>query len=415
MIMLSDLKRANGIDLLLTLAIVASSASFVRFLGIEPSPTRTIFVAYALVGTAGVSLLRRGRVPATTTWLALGLLVMAFVGYLAWIPSVGSWISLNIWSEWILCFAFLVFGVAFGAWRWHVWRTIFVVLAVVVAVLQMAGLFVFQSLLESRHGQWGPADFYGSRALHANLAMLMVVGLVCVLRHPALVTRSRMVLALLLGVSVMISQWRTVWLAMFAGLAVLGVEAFRTRQPKGVGRATIAVAAVSVVLLILPSVAGVSLLPGSSVTQVGSVALPSSATSGETLTWRIDMWQSRLNAPRSLEHAVVGGVFGADNVVYPGAGIMNGSMSAHNLFLDVYVAVGLIGLTVVLALLTAALARGGLHQDDIGICVIAAIVFGLSFFWPPWLWVIVGVALSSAPPEDQERGVPSAALVAESP
>ena len=117
MIMLSDLKRANGIDLLLTLAIVASSASFVRFLGIEPSPTRTIFVAYALVGTAGVSLLRRGRVPATTTWLALGLLVMAFVGYLAWIPSVGSWISLNIWSEWILCFAFLVFGVAFGAKR----------------------------------------------------------------------------------------------------------------------------------------------------------------------------------------------------------------------------------------------------------------------------------------------------------
>lgn len=415
MIMLDDLKRVNGLDLLLTLAIVAGSASFVRFLGIEPSPTRTIFVAYALAGTAGVALLRRGRGPTTTTWLALGLLAMAFVGYFAWLPSEGSWISLNIWSEWVLCFAFLVFGIAFGARRWHVWRTLLIILAVVVAMLQMAGLVLFQPLLESRHGQWGPADFYGSRALHANLAMLMVAGLVCALRHPALSTRLRIAVGLLLGVSVMISQWRTVWLAMFAALVVLGIEAFRTRRPQGVGPATVAVAAVSVVFLILPSVAGVSLLPGSSVTQVGSVALPSSATSGETLTWRVEMWQSRLNAPRSLEHIVGGGVLGADNVVYPGTGIMNGYMSGHNVFLDVYVAAGLIGVALVVALLTAALARRGLHQDDVGICVIAAIVFGLSFFWPPWLWVILGVALSSVHPEARGRDVPSAAFIAESP
>ncbi len=381
-------------DVVLVLVILGSTAHLTRLVAIDYSPVRALFSSYLLLAMCLWQWLRTGRSTPRVAG-ALVLVALAFLGYWTWQSRLGSWQAVNLWHELILAVSLLVYAMVFGPRRWQVWRIILVGFGMLAAAVQIVGLLLFADELATR-AVYGPAAFYGARALHANAALFMVAALCVILADRRISTRWQIVLGMVLGLSAVYSQWRSVWAAL---AVVLVMSAWRSWISPGQRRSLYALAGVAVswvVIVFFPMLTGRSLLPGGGVEAVGSVQLPDTATSSGTLGWRFEMWESRLEAPRSLSNLLFGGVFSDSNVVYPGAGIMRGSLSGHNVYVDLYTYLGLAGLSLFMLLAVLALRTSSPGRWEQRILLVSALVYGVFFFWAPWIWILLGVPANTA-------------------
>lgn len=387
--------RINPSDVVLAIAVLATSVHGLWAWQIGYSPTRDLVFTYLLTGI-GLGFrywrsLNRAAVILVTIWL-----VATWIGFLTWLAATDSNIATNTWREWLLASAFLVFGIAMGRQRWPSWQWVFVVLAALLAAYQLLALIFARDRLAEVLS--GPGEFYSDRPMSAGLALLLVLGYIVLLARPAAAVTPLIASgAGLFGISAVLSQHRSVWIAAGVALVLLAWMALR-RGGYGVAWfvALLSPLAYAVASLVLSATVSFSLLPSGSIKSVGGVGVPEAATNTATLSWRLDMWQSRLTAPRSLMDWLTGGVFGVNPVKWPGTGVMNGYVSGHNMIVDTLTMYGLLGVIVLVGMFWLALAPRGADLGPDRIFLGALLAFAVFYTAPPWSWVVLGVALSAA-------------------
>ena len=138
------------------------------------------------------------------------LLVIAVVSTARWMQVDGLQSGFNHERPWIYAFAALIFGLAFARSRWKTWRVIVVVVGLLIAITQLIALFALgwaQGFADSTlvHG-----DFYGTRPLGAEAALVMVLALLIVLTVTMWPVWLRGLIAIFLGLSCIWSQDRSV-------------------------------------------------------------------------------------------------------------------------------------------------------------------------------------------------------------
>jgi hypothetical protein len=270
------------------------------------------------------------------------------------------------------------------------WQRILVVAALCVAALQAVALLFGLTRIEAFTG--GDAPFYWNRPLAASSTMLLVVGFI--LLSLALPRRGSVVLIAFLGISVVLAQNRSCWVALIVALALCSIASYR-RYGFGCGqlRAALAVVGFWLLALLIPLISRWSVLPGyQSVSGEAGLLnrLPASATSDGSLDWRFAMWDSRIHVSRTLDDWLFGGAFGVTAARGPGSSVMNPFNSAHNLLLDQFIMLGLVGLVAFAALLWITLFRPGAGLDALNISIYSLLAFGVFYNWPVWTGLLLG-------------------------
>lgn len=386
-------------------AVLATTIPYLSSLGIEISRTRELFTVYLLAGLA----------MAGGWWHGAGRPVVGLVGVFAGFSVIGtitwtvaySWdLALNFWAEWLLAAAMLMFGLAFARRHGRMWSTFVVVYGAVLAAVQLASL-MFDTTAGLLPSSGGPA-FYGYRPLAASVALFLVLAFALAIFASGPVARFRVWLVSLLGISVILSQNRSAWLALL--VVIVGCVIAFVRRPDLRGRWPGVVATVSffAAALAVPLVSGVSLLPGS--VAESDRGLPESATSVITSEWRIEMWQSRLGEPRSLVEWLTGGVFGPTPVKGPGSDVMNPLISGHNVMVDVLTMLGVLGLVAVFVLWLWGVIRTSDRLAALPLFLWGLMAYGMFYNWPAWSWAVLASALATGWQEG-----PGPALDAQSP
>ncbi|MBK6762528.1 MAG: O-antigen ligase family protein [Micrococcales bacterium] len=330
---------------------------------------------------------------------------MCTLGLSIWVLDGGTSFGLNFWagwSPWLLSAAFLLFGLTFGPRRWLVWRWILTTLGLLVAVIQdLAILGKALGIIDTETSRYG--DFYAMRTVHASLALLIVLAFALVLTDMA-AGRTQALLATFLGVSVVLSQHRSVWLAFTIVTALMFARFYRRGAPRQSWIGLVAPLAYLVVANLAP-LTGLHLLPraGEPASERG---LADAATSSNSLDWRLEMWRTRLVAPRDPDHWLFGGVLRVNPVKWPGDGVMNPYNSAHNMFVDVSVMLGLAGVVVVVAITVASTLLRSDRLDPLAIFLCGLLGYGMFYYWPSWSWVVVGVALAGNQAHPPDRTTP---------
>lgn len=383
--------RVADIVFVLFLLSQALQAQYVWSVGY--SPTRAVFFTYVLLGMALVGRYW-ARVPTRVT-VATGVLALIMMaGQISWTWQWDTHQANNYWQDWRLMLAALVFGGAFGARRWGLWRRIIVGFGLAAALLQ--AVVLLSGPVAGVGDGGGPAEFYRYRPVSAQIALLMIAALVLLLvdRTPS---RSHLAAAALLGMSVVLSQHRSAWVALAAVMALLAIQGTRSGWSLVHLSPLLITTGFWVVALLLPAVTGRSVLPGTSGTDAQEgTALPSTVTSSGNWEWRLDMWRSRLQAPRSLLEVFTGGALGPTPSLGPDAVTMNPHTSAHNLLLDQFIMIGLIGIACAAVCVGTALFAGRRPPTGLPVLLVGALAFGVFYNWPVWLWLLVGASCAMA-------------------
>lgn len=369
-------------------ALLVLTVPQLTFLQMDISRTREIMTVYLLVGLSVVGRWWRNgnRRVVAAVWL-LG--VMSVFGLISWSRALDWDRGLNFWAEWLLMSAGLMFGLGFARWRWPVWRRIIVGYAVVLSLIQLLALAV----ISARGVEAGPDPaFYEMRPLTAALATFLVVAMVLAAFADDLTRRTRVILVALLGISVVLSQNRSAWAALIVALALSGLAMWRHPDRRTASAGIASVAGFMLLSLVLPVMTGLSVLPGTGGAE--SRELPESATSTITTAWRLEMWESRLSASRSLGEWLFGGVFGLTPAKGPTSQVMNPLISAHNLALDVVTMIGIVGLLAVAFLVFTACFGTGQRLAALPICIWSLLALGVFYNWPAWAWLVLGAALA---------------------
>jgi hypothetical protein len=389
-------------------AMLSTTVPHLAILDVDISRTRELFTVYLLVGLAFAGSWWRGSERGAATLVGV-FGVFAVIGTATWTISYSWSMALNFWSEWLTAAAMLMFGMSFARSQARTWSVIILAYAGLVAGAQLL-LLVFG--LPARLAQTGGGpEFYGYRPLPASVALFLVLAFILAIfgEHPS--GRRRTWVASGLGISVVLSQNRSAWVALlvvlFGCLVVFVRRAdVRDRWP-GVGVTALFFASA----LVVPMASGLSLLPGgASQTQRG---LPESATSVGTSRWRLQMWESRMETPRSTIEWLTGGVFGPTPVKGPGSTVMNAFISGHNVVIDVLTMLGFIGVVVVavLWLMGAVLTRDRLAPLPIFLWGLMA--YGMFYNWPGWSWAVLAAALAIRDPRSGvEQGASGSTKVA---
>lgn len=395
----------SGIDIILILCLISALAPWGLSQSIEPSWTRDLVSSVVLVGCAfGGEILHT-----STRWrvgLSLAFAAMCALGTSVWVIYGGSNFGLNFWagwSPWLLSAAFLLFGLTFARRRWQVWRQIFVATGVLVAALQDIGIIgKALGVIGTQTSQYG--DFYGVRTFHASLALLIVLAFVLALTgHGA--GRRNAGLATFLGISVVLSQHRSVWVGLTIVTLLMLVRYSRDRAPRD-NWIALCIPFTYLVIANLAPLIGLHLLPKAGET-APERGLADAATSSNSLEWRLEMWRTRLVAARDPDHWLFGGVSGVNPVKWPGSGVMNPHNSAHNMLVDVSVMLGLVGVIVVLAIFIAATLSRADRLDPVAIFLWGLLGYGTFYYWPAWSWVVIGAALTTSDRTTSERAEPA--------
>ncbi len=403
--------RPSLLDRLADVALIALLLSLLwegqRLWHYDISRTREIMLVYCLVGLAVAK--RPWRFTRKRLWyLTASVLGLCLAGFLTWSLQLSSHNAMNYWNEYLLIAAALIFGVAFGRARWHVWRRIFIVAASIAAAFQGAALIVGTTTLGFSPS--APA-FYGARPVTAQIALLILLGFVLLLMDRELPRWGRILGASLLGVSVVLTQHRSVWIALVVVIA-LGFVSFAIGGSPRSSVIALGVTCGYFILALTMPLLGVTLLPGGLASDPetgGTAGLPPAATASDTLSWRLDMWESRLAAPRSLVQWLFGGVLGQTPAFGPGSQVMNRNNSAHNLALDVQLMLGIVGLVIIATVFFFAVLAGD-RLGSLQVFLWGALAFGVFYLWPTWAWVVLGVAAARSSAHRVDRSMSRAEL-----
>jgi hypothetical protein len=392
-----DDSRITWIDVLLILALVSAVLPWGLFWQVAPSWSRDIMTFFVLAGVSAGHGLGRGTYR-PTRMLVLTFSALSLIGLLTWNTTLGSKIGLNFWagwSPWLLAASFALFGLSFGRQRWSTWRRIFIAFGIAAAVVQSLGIAaVLLGLVDADSSTKG--GFYGMRPIQAGLALLIVVGLALLLTATKRLGRGEKAFAVLLGLAAVLSQHRSVWLALIVVCALVALR-FMRDGADGQRWLLLSVGPGYLLLAVLVPLVGISLLPRAAGIPA-ETGLADTATSSNTLDWRLDMWRSRLEAPRSAIHWLTGGTLSVNPVKWPGVGVMNPYNSGHNMLIDVSVMFGIVGVVVVLGLLLGSTLLRPDRLDPVVISVWGVSAYGLFYYWPAWSWALIGVAAATAKP-----------------
>lgn len=361
-----------------------------RIWATDISRTREVFFVYCVIA---ITLLRRPWriLPPTVFVPAAVLLALAVSGLLAWTHQLDWARGVNFWSEIVTLAACLMFGLAYGAARWTAWRYIVIAAGVVVSALQLGSLLL--GVTTQGFSPGAPA-FYGARPVAAHIALLILVGFVLVLVDQDIAAKIRLPLASFLGVSVVLTQHRSVWVALLIVLALASVMVLGGSLARLSAVPVVVTGAFFLAALLLPYV-GIQILPGSASSSAvpGANGLPEVAQSSDTLHWRWEMWSSRLESPRSVLQWLVGGSAGQTPAFGPSSDVMNPGNSAHSMFIDVQIMLGLVGLAIVLWLFYLAVLKVR-RLNDLAVCMWASLGYGVFYIWPSWVWMMLGTAVA---------------------
>lgn len=387
--------RALGLtaDGALVWSLLLSCISGVFVVDVQPSATAALNTSYLLVGLALVGKVwvrvTRPNLVACTVLIGMG-----FAGWLSWAGPLGSSQALIFWQAWILGGALLLFGATFGVTRWERWRYILVGFACLLAAVQALSLLTAREILVEKLAGAGAEEFYSARPIGASAALLIVAGFVICLYLP-MDPRWRTVVASLLGISVVVAQHRSVWVALLLSLLLVAGNRRSLPSEPWSWWPPVITGGFFLVSVFGPTVVGVNLLPASRVQNGPGLTLPEAATSASSLEWRLEMWRSRLSAGRSLGEALFGGVFGVTPVKIPGTGVMNPTLSAHSQYVDLITMTGLVGLVLAVGLLLAAVLRLRQINPSVWTFLWTLASYGVFNSWPSWSWLLIGVGLAS--------------------
>lgn len=370
------------------------------FWTIQPSWPRDILSIAALTvsALAGASKYRGPRGPWLVAWTLLG---SAVVGLLVWSLTLSSRLGFNYWtgwSPWVPSMAFLVFGMAYGRRRVAAWQDILIVGGSLAALVQAVGLICLGLGLVHVDPISPDGDFYGTRPIHASLSMLILLAFILLLTRPLPASSARLALTSVLGLSLVIGQHRSVWLATVVAAAVLLYEGLRAgRVPRAVGLPLAVTGSYLALAVLIPLVTQYTLLPRLGSSKIAAAALPDTVSSTHSLSWRFEMWSSSMSASRPIMNWLFGGVLGVNPVKWPGIGVSNPQITSHNMAIDVIVMFGLAGLVLMGYVFVRGILGPGVWRTPFGVFSLSLLAYGFFYPWPAWSWLAVGVAVSLGP------------------
>jgi hypothetical protein len=345
----------------------------------------TIYVEDLTVVVASIAILNRiGQIRlhwvTRTAAMVLGALVLS--GVVTWVATYGVQIGVNSWRPQILTLVLLIYATTRPrTWSWNDLRVIIVATAIVVAVASVAGVLTHGLGSSSSVVEIGGV-IEGGRPVSASGALLMLVGLWVAALSTGKWTGGRVVVVLLLGTMVLLTQHRTVWVA-----AIFGVVAWWLAPKISAGRASGGLSGPSRTILML-FIGTATALVGISVAALGQ-----SARNDETLLWRVARWAESMTIPRSWIEWLVGSALGPTPASTPSLF----DTSAHSLYISTVEMTGFIGLAAIL-LLVIAVGRTNmpLSGGPLGLMICLTFLgFGITYQLPPWAWMLAGILLAS--------------------
>lgn len=307
--------------------------------------------------------------------------VLTVLGVAHWITALGLQAGVNGWRT-------LIYAVCLYWWARVVLR----------GPLEkvLIGLGVFTALVQA-YGYLSTGFAYGSvaidgayfdaRPVHAQSALLMVVGLAAVLASPLIGRGWRFALGATLGLGALMSLHRSVWVGLLAALFVWALQ-LHTNSSSRRTRATRAIP-LAFALAVVVAIARLS------------SDLTSAAQNDSTLLWRVSLWLERLTRERSMAEWLLGGVAVTNDERDLGSFVG----TSHNMYIDVLEMLGVVGM-ILLAVVMIGMWRVSPGSPPWSRSLLAAVfAFGLFYPWPVWAWALFGyLGASSAASRHRASG-----------
>jgi O-Antigen ligase len=307
-----------------------------------------------------------------------GLGALLALSLLRGISSFGSQEAVNAGRSLlylIVAVSFAVICLRDSCWEAviHLWRVSAVVF------LAFAALFLL------RNG-FGSYTKDGTRALDASHALL--VGQAAVLGLADMTSRRQKIFVLSCFVTILFTQQRTVWAATLGAVVIVAIRSGQlgNRQMTRTLRTELLAGFAAVVGLLL---VGPSALQAS----VGEATATASADSG-TLGWRIQGWTSLLKTfgNKPIEDKLIGQPSGTGfDRVLNGAVV---TVSPHNMYLYVLIALGFFGLALLGALLASALRQSHLVSVVLFALICGLLIYSMGYQLGPEQGLLLGAGLT---------------------
>jgi hypothetical protein len=262
--------------------------------------------------------------------------------------------------------------------------------ATLAALLASASFLVYGLRSNSDVLELG-GEHIGARPTSASVALLALTGLVVIALAGRWLGAWRWPLGLWLGMSVLLLQHRSVWLAGLAAAGLIAVQVARRGNGKRVG-------ALLTGLLIVAAA-----LPFLLRAVHHSAALATSTSDTRTWEWRLARWRAATGWQEGAWDWLVGQIASPQRP-------NNFSVSAHSLYVDSIDRLGLIGLAVVVGLWLWSLRRIGRVSWpwQIRLTATAAVTgwlaYGASYQLPAWTYLLVGVIAAAPVPPTRQPG-----------
>ena len=340
---------------------------------------------------AGAALARIGqwRLRPVTRAAMLVVTVLAGLGVITWISTYGLKLGVNFWRPQLLMVALLLYTTTRPrAWSWNDLRVIIVASAIVVALASVVGI-TMHGFGSSSSSIVVDGGIEGGRPVSASGSLLMLIGLWITVSSAGKWSARRVLVVLLLGSMVLLTQNRSVWVAAILGVVVWWlVPRIRFRGASG------GLSGISRTLLVF-FVAAATALVGGSLASLGQ-----SASNDDTWLWRVARWTDSMAVPRSWVEWLVGSAFGPTPAATPTLFLT----SAHSLYVDAIEMTGFIELAAVLVLVIAVgRAQVAPSIGPLGLIVcVSFLSFGVSYQLPAWAWMAVGILLAGTRAEQPD-------------
>ena len=204
----------------------------------------------------------------------------------------------------------------------------------------------------------------------------MLCGLLAVVSRSGRWDPTRFALTGYLGISILLSQHRSVWVSALVAGTVLCIAAIRGSK-QGIFAMLPGLAAAIPIGLIAFSTAS------------NSATLSDSAENTATLDARFSFWSDRMAVDRSTIEWLLGGFLGPSPVQLD----PRFQIEAHNMYIQTITALGFVGLALLLATLVTAFPRfADAQRRTHSLMLIAVVAYGFFYTWPAWTFLLLGLS-----------------------
>ena len=354
----------------------------------ELSRTRQLFTVYTVVILVVLAGPWRRWAPLFNAAVAV-MSLMLMLGVLFWTSMLDWSESLNNWAQWLLPFSGFLLAATYAKKQWVIWRGLLVAYGLFIAVYQIVALAFFNTTQPDSATSWA---FYGTRTISWSQSLLVVYAFILAMDLPTLSRRNRAILMSFLGISVIIAQHRSAWVALLIATALVLFRQLRTGRLRADCIGPLVTLGAFAVAAVLPAVTSLSILPGNSNTE----GLPGSFQATSTTGWRWEMWTSRMTTSRSPGEWLIGGVFGPTPAWGPSSQVLVPQISSHNLYVDTVTMLGIVGVICFAVFFVLAVRSKVPGMGSVQVALVATLGFGMFYQWPTVSWMLLGLASATA-------------------